>query len=143
MTSRTLAHAFLGLVIVGFSGTRAFSQSTASSTSRSTADSVFTAEQANSGADVYASACQGCHTAASHSGAPFLIRWQGRSVAELFAYVSTAMPKSDPGSLTPDEYAEVVAYLLKINRMPAGHSGLPADTATLRRIRIDTTRHTR
>jgi hypothetical protein len=49
------------------------------------------------------------------------------------------MPKGDPGSLAPGEYAAIVAYSLKINGMPAGGDTLPSDSAALRKIRIDTT----
>jgi hypothetical protein len=47
------------------------------------------------------------------------------------------MPKNDPASLTPGEYAQVVAYLLKINDVPAGESELPADSDALKKIRIE------
>jgi hypothetical protein len=47
------------------------------------------------------------------------------------------MPKTEPGSLSKEEYASIVAYLLKLNGMPAGKQPLPADTAALGKIRID------
>jgi alcohol dehydrogenase (cytochrome c) len=49
------------------------------------------------------------------------------------------MPKSDPGSLSPGEYARVLAYLLSLNGMPVGKDELPTDANGLKRIRIDTT----
>jgi hypothetical protein len=48
------------------------------------------------------------------------------------------MPKNDPGSLSPPESAQVMAYLLKMNDIPAGKSELQPDPAMLRRIRIET-----
>jgi S-disulfanyl-L-cysteine oxidoreductase SoxD len=48
------------------------------------------------------------------------------------------MPKNEPGSLAPEEYADVLAYLLQLNGMPAGERDLPADSTALKRIRIDT-----
>jgi hypothetical protein len=48
------------------------------------------------------------------------------------------MPKIDPGSLQPNEYAQVLAYMLKLNGLPAGQKELPADVAVLKSIRIDT-----
>ena len=48
------------------------------------------------------------------------------------------MPKNDPGILTPREYADLSAYLLMLNGMPAGSAELPADAAALEKIRIDT-----
>jgi len=55
----------------------------------------------------------------------------------LFEFVQERMPKNEPGSLTPQEYADVVAYLLRMNRMPAGSDELSTDVATLKRIRIE------
>ena len=42
-----------------------------------------------------------------------------------------------PASLTPAEYAQVVAYLLKINDVPAGEHELPPDSEALKKIRIE------
>jgi hypothetical protein len=50
------------------------------------------------------------------------------------------MPKQDPGTLTPKEVAQVIAYILKQNRMPAGSTELPTDPAMLKKIRIELTR---
>jgi hypothetical protein len=47
------------------------------------------------------------------------------------------MPKSDPGSLTPAEYAQSVAYLLKINDVPAGEHELSPEGEGLKKIRIE------
>ena len=106
--------------------------------SRTTQTGVYSLEQAARGGDVYAGMCKSCHTAASHTGLAFQKSWDGRSLSELFAYISTKMPKNEPGSLAPEEYADVLAYLLKLNQMPAGKIELPSDTTTLGRIRIET-----
>jgi mono/diheme cytochrome c family protein len=98
---------------------------------------VFTARQAEQGREVFNGSCTGCHTAASHTGAPFTTRWIGVPLSELFDYLSANMPKSNPGSLTEDEYVWVTAYLLKLNGMPAGTNQLTADAKLLESIRID------
>lgn len=74
---------------------------------------------------------------ASHTGATFETWWKGRTVADLFAYTSTQMPKNNPGSMHPDEYADVIAYLLKMNAMPTGARALVADSASLATIVIE------
>jgi hypothetical protein len=51
------------------------------------------------------------------------------------------MPKSEPGTLTPDEYAQVLAYLLELNGMPAGDVELPPDPEAMKTIRIDMASH--
>ena len=47
------------------------------------------------------------------------------------------MPKQEPASLTPQEYAQLVAYLLKINEAPPGKDELPADADALKKIKIE------
>lgn len=103
---------------------------------RTTADGVFSAGQAQQGGDLYASLCQSCHTAASHTGLPFRNKWVGRPLVDLFDYIRNEMPKSEPGSLTDEEYTIVLAYLLRINGMPAGRQPLSSDPAALRAIAI-------
>ena len=63
--------------------------------------------------------------------------WQGHALADLYGYVRNSMPKSDPGSLTERQYILVLAYLLKLNGMPAGAEELPGDSLALSRIRIE------
>ena len=104
---------------------------------RSTQNGVYTAEQAARGQDIYATLCTGCHTAATHTGVAFQ-HWDGHALSDLFAYVSTNMPKNEPGSLAPEQYADLLAYMLKLNQMPSGRIELPTDTTVLATIRIDT-----
>ena len=118
---------------------RATAQTSSPAAMRSTLDSVFTAEQATKGREVYANNCEGCHTPDSHSGADFRKSWAGRAVIELFAYLRAEMPKSEPGILAESEYVNVTAYLLRMNGMPAGSVEFPADTGAMRLIRFDTT----
>lgn len=104
---------------------------------RSAGSGVYSNAQANRGRDLYALQCRSCHTPESHTGAIFDTWWGGRLLSELFEYVQERMPKNEPGSLTPREYAAVVAYLLRMNKLPSGAQELPTDVAVLRRIRIE------
>jgi len=104
---------------------------------RSTRAGVYTRAQAVRGSEIYSNNCKSCHTPASHAGPAFVTKWEGRPLSELYGYVRSAMPKSDPGSLTEREYILVLAYLLKLNGMPAGAEELPGDSLALTRIRID------
>ena len=104
---------------------------------RSTRAGVYTAQQAAGGHEIYILSCVSCHSAASHTGAAFTAKWDRRPLAELFGYIRGAMPKNEPGSLSRREYTLVLAYLLKMNGMPAGSVELPADSLALSRIRID------
>jgi mono/diheme cytochrome c family protein len=98
---------------------------------------VYAADQATRGKDVFSSLCTGCHTAASQSGEPFAKRWKGALVADLYIVLSEQMPQDDPGSLTPKERIDVIAYLLKLNDLPEGKDALPSDPELLKKIVID------
>jgi mono/diheme cytochrome c family protein len=104
---------------------------------RSASSGVYSTVQATRGRDLYALQCRSCHTPESHTGAIFDSWWGGRLLSDLFEYVQERMPKNEPGSLTPQEYADVVAYLLRMNKLPSGSEELSTDVALLRRIRIE------
>jgi len=104
---------------------------------RTTHDGIFTAEQAAQGRDLYLGLCQSCHTAISHTGAPFKEHWVGKPLSDLMTYILTLMPKSAPGTLEPDDAAMLLAYILKLNGMPAGSATLSADIPQLKQIKIE------
>jgi mono/diheme cytochrome c family protein len=108
-----------------------------SAQTRSTKDRVYSVSQASDGKDVYLGRCQSCHTAISHTGAPFRANWDKRPLSELLDYIVQKMPKDSPGTLTAEEYTQVLAYILRMNGMPAGPNDLPSDAAALKTIRID------
>lgn len=83
------------------------------------------------------SICVGCHPPTTYKGPVFFVVWGGRPLSDLFEAVSTKMPKNEPGTLEPVQYADLVAYLLKINGLPAGRQALPADAEAMRSIRIE------
>lgn len=103
---------------------------------KTTKERVYSAPQAARGEQTYMSSCVSCHPPATYKGAVFM-NWQGRSLSELLAFLSEKMPKNDPGSLSAKEYTQVMAFLLKLNGMPAGRLDLPADPAALKTITIN------
>jgi S-disulfanyl-L-cysteine oxidoreductase SoxD len=105
-----------------------------------TMDGVYTLAQATKGSDVFAQFCKSCHTPTVHSGPPFRAKWFGRSLSDLYGYLRREMPKNEPGSMSDVDYARALAYLLRINGMPAGSVPLAADSAALHRIRLDSVR---
>lgn len=98
---------------------------------------VYSAVQAAKGEEAYFSLCVACHPPGTYKGGTFKSNWDGRPLSELFDSISEKMPKNEPGSLTLEQYAQLVAYLLKVNDMPAGKTDLPADSAPLKDIRIE------
>jgi mono/diheme cytochrome c family protein len=103
----------------------------------STQVGVYTNEQANRGKQVYAGSCRSCHSPTSHTGQVFVDWWQNKRLSELYNYIANQMPKNDPGTLAPEDVADVVAYLLKMNQMPTGSAELYPDADSLKKFWID------
>ncbi|MBX3143257.1 MAG: cytochrome c [Trueperaceae bacterium] len=103
---------------------------------------VYGEEQATVGAEVYSRRCSGCHGAELAGGfgprlAPLSSFWHGRSLAELYSFVSQYMPFDAPGTLSAEEYAQAVAFILSRNGYPAGVADLAADAEVLAGFIID------
>ena len=113
------------------------SVATAQSAARSTKDRIYSSAQAAQGRDVYDGRCKSCHTAISHTGPPFRANWDKRPLSDLFDYMLEKMPKDAPGTLSTEEYTQVLAYILRMNGMPAGPDELKSDKRALKAIRID------
>jgi mono/diheme cytochrome c family protein len=101
-----------------------------------TSSGVYTSPQAARGEQTYMSICVACHPAGTYTTPAFREKWNGALLADLFGLIRHTMPKMEPGSLAPEEYADVVAYLLKINGAPPGKRELSADEKALKKIRI-------
>lgn len=102
----------------------------------------YTDEQAKRGKKAYADNCAGCHgTTLGGSGeAPTVVgegfreRWFVGSPEPIYDYISSNMPQGAGGSLPADTYADIVAYLMSKNKVPAGDAELPHDTAELANV---------
>jgi mono/diheme cytochrome c family protein len=100
---------------------------------------IFTEPQAATGEKIYMVLCNSCHAPLNnHDGAIFKASWAGTTAADMMDYLMAEMPKNDPGSLSRTEYASIIAYLFKLNGMPAGTTQLAPDAASLKKVRIDT-----
>lgn len=105
---------------------------------------VYTEAQAYRGEKVADTTCIGCHGSGLDGGdsgpklvgATFLENWSSQPVAVLFDWVRETMPADAPGTLSKDDTAAVVAYIFKVNKMPAGKQNLPSDRDELNRIQI-------
>lgn len=103
----------------------------------STMTGVFTAAQAARGEETYMTICVACHPAGTYSAPAFKTSWANRPLSDLFSLIKNTMPKVDPGTLTPEETAQVIAYILKSNGVPPGKTELPSELAALKTIRIE------
>lgn len=115
----------------------------AASVDRTTGDGVYTAPQADAGAEIFQQVCMGCHLPGWHETVGFYAKWKGKPLSALGNYLRREMPQTDPGSLSPGEYAAVTAYLLRLTGNPAGATPLNDDADALADIRIDTLRSAR
>jgi len=106
---------------------------------------LYTADQATAGAAVYSQACAACHgaqlegvAAPALKGANFgeMATAQSLTVDALLDVIANTMPQSDPGSLKPDDYAAVTAYILQQNGYPAGSTALAKTAAGLKDAKV-------
>lgn len=100
-----------------------------------TNDGVYTTEQAAQGKTLYAEVCETCHQSAKFTGAEFNRAYVGRPLSEMLASMAE-MPPDNPGSLTAEQFATLIAYFLDMNQYPAGSTPLDGETDALRRIML-------
>ncbi len=107
-------------------------------------DGVYTEEQAARGQRTYDQECAACHLddlmgdgiAPSLIGSAFFFRWSDLSIGDMYTAIRTTMPQGAPASLSPSGYADISAYMLQKNDVPAGSMELPSDTDDLEGIMI-------
>lgn len=104
---------------------------------RTVRDGVFSAAQAARGEQVFESICVNCHEMPEFTAAgAYLEDVEGEPLWETFDFVSSEMPEDDPGSLEPEEYAAVLAYIFSVYGLPSGDVELPVDQESLAAITI-------
>ncbi len=95
---------------------------------------LYTAAQARAGKIVYTRYCLQCHGAdlqgtagPAVAGTEFLktAKFDGWTLNDVRTTVFENMPFSNPGSLTPKQYADVMAFLLASSCYPAGTTPFP------------------
>ena len=99
---------------------------------------VYTADQADRGVAVYKSKCASCHAPNRFTDDQlFLTPYAGKPLWEMFEVISDSMPEDDPGGLKPEQYADVISYLLRLNGFPSGQTELPTSKDALSLIRFE------
>jgi mono/diheme cytochrome c family protein len=113
------------LVSLGFCATPVFAENSLS----------FTQEQADAGRSAYRDTCQVCHgstLANGQFGTPlkgsfFREKWKGKSVGELQQFMFEKMPPDKVMSLTPEQSANLLAFILSRNDLMPGTEPLSGD----------------
>jgi quinoprotein glucose dehydrogenase len=98
---------------------------------KTTWSGVFTAEQVARGKEKATAECAACHGATLKGdlapalvGPDFIDHWYDARLGELALRIQNTMPQSAPGSLKPEEYADILAFMLAENGFPAGSDTL-------------------
>jgi len=109
-------------------------------------DGVYTEEQAKRGEPKYHDYCADCHgddlegdaEAPALSGATFQTNWEGLPLGSLFQRIRRDMPLNKyVGTLSPSVNADILAYILKVNRFPPGSAELSHASEILNQIRFE------
>ena len=106
---------------------------------------VYTVEQAKRGEALYKEQCATCHgdnlegswPMPPLAGKDFLANWQGKTVGELFEKTHGTMPATAPGTLTPEQAADITAHMLMMSKYPAGTTELESKVEALTQITLD------
>lgn len=94
---------------------------------------IYTSAQATSGAKLFAANCASCHgdhlegnvgPALTGPNLVTLAKHTKLKVGDLFGFMALQMPLNAPASLKKDQYAAIMAYILKVNGYPAGSKAL-------------------
>jgi mono/diheme cytochrome c family protein len=97
---------------------------------------VYTKAQADRGMSIYDGQCASCHELSRFKGKDFASAWTDKPLTDLHTAVKS-MPMDNPGSLNPQEYADILAYFLSINDYPPGPAELKGDDAAIGAVKVD------
>ena len=132
----------IGVIASGVLGAAAAAQQAAAD---SVWAGVYTDEQARRGEGIYGQACLNCHgpdlegggdVTPALTGSAFTSNWSDLTIGDLSERIRITMPADRPGSLSRQQNADVIAYILKVNNWPAGKTELPTQLAAMKAIRI-------
>ena len=108
-------------------------------------EGVYTEEQAKRGGPMYSEQCASCHGPELMGGemAPplatgdFLSGWDGLTLGDLFERMRISMPQNAPGSLSGQQNADILAFILSANKYPTGTIELSNQAMVLKTIKFE------
>ena len=120
-------------------GIAAFTGSMSVLAQAASSSALYTDDQAQKGVDPYENNCAMCHGANMEGGqGPTLLgdtfTTHYQTVGDLMQFIVQNMPKSDPGSLSHEDYVDILAYVLLKNGLPSGSQTLSFDTANTSKV---------
>jgi ubiquinol-cytochrome c reductase cytochrome c subunit len=141
-TGRRSPLASVALLVIGLLATGgAYALFTTSATAETSSQ---VSSMVSEGQKLLAANCAGCHgdkaeggnAGPTLSGPDFTNGYKDGNASALYNKISMDMPSSAPGSLTPEQYADVMAYVLNVNKYPAGQAEIPKDGAGLKTVKM-------
>jgi len=110
---------------------------------------IYTDAQATAGKAIYDENCLICHgtnlegrAGPALKGKTFANPKSGLKVGDIFHIVSQNMPAPAPGSLSKEEYVQVMSYILQQNGYPSGAAELTFETAGASKLKLTYTEPT-
>jgi hypothetical protein len=103
---------------------------------RALGDGVYTVEQGVRGEREAVAHCRLCHSQDEWTSPIYFDAYLGLPISALFESISRTMPPPPSVQLTPQQYVDIIAYILRINGAPPGAGELPADVEGLATIRM-------
>jgi mono/diheme cytochrome c family protein len=138
----------LGRILLVGSTVAVIAYPVAHAQSKTVWDGVYSEAQAKRGEGIYAEQCVTCHgpdlkgkedlkpdPAPSLTGSDLGIDFNDLSVNELGDRIRTQMPKGKGNSLSREQVADVVAFILSKGGMPAGKTDLPSAADAQKQIK--------
>ena len=112
---------------------------------RSATGGVYTQEQAERGQMTYSENCSFCHgddltgsdVIPGLVGDAFVKAWTDQTLGALYDKINATMPATAPGSLTPQQTVDTLAYMLSMSKYPTGTTELGAEPDELKQISLD------
>jgi len=74
------------------------------------------------------------------TGGEFNANWNDLSLGQLFERIRVGMPGNAPGSLSRQQVADILAFMLNKSKFPAGSTDLPTQTEVLNTIKFVATK---
>jgi quinoprotein glucose dehydrogenase len=115
---------------------------------RTARDGVYTEKQAVRGKEEYAKSCASCHApdlrggsstgeeAPPLAGDEFVKGWERFTLGDLFERIKTTMPDDAPGTLSDQQTADILAFMLATSKFPSGPSELSSDKGALSTVTL-------
>jgi mono/diheme cytochrome c family protein len=108
-------------------------------------EGFYSPAQAARGEETYQQFCSACHgvrlqgsPAAPLTGESFRARWEDgkHTLDDLYYIIRSLMPNNAPGSLSKAQYADVLAFILRVNNYPAGEQELVPKASVMKAVTL-------